>query len=111
MLYKHFSDQLIKSFNCYFDGIKGSVKLMVLSVPGHCDSKSGQGEKIFFFVFGSRNLKIAVNLELIHYHAKWSFHELIHHVWRSIRLNNLIAGHTKLIKKDYNNITWQRQNS
>ena len=32
----------------------------------------------------------------MHYYAKWSIHESIHHVWLSIRLNTLIARHKTL---------------
>ena len=34
--------------------------------------------------------------KLIHEYAKWSYLELIHHVWLSIRLNNLIVIHKTL---------------
>ena len=39
--------------------------------------------------------------ELIRDYANWLIHLLIHHVWLSIRLNNLIAGHsTNWTKKE-----------
>ena len=51
------------------------------------------GKNLFLFCFWAVISWLLFILELIHDCAKWSIHGLIHHVWLSIRLNYLIAGH------------------
>ena len=52
-------------------------------------------KKISSFIFWVVISWLLFTLKLIHDHAKWSIHELIHHVWLSITLNNLIARHKR----------------
>ena len=58
-----------------------------LSVPGDHGSNV-RGNK-FPLSFLSYDLMIAVYHKIIHDYAKWSIHEIIHHVWLSMGLNNL----------------------
>ena len=69
-----------------------------LSVPGDPHSKPGGGEKIFLFLFWVV-ISWLPNLELIHDYAKWLIHQLIHCVWLSIRLTNLVAGQEQIEQK------------
>ena len=48
--------------------------------------------RIFLFHFWVMLSWIPFTLQLIHNQTKWPIHDLIHHVWFSIRLNNFIAG-------------------
>ena len=41
--------------------------------------------------------KVSTDVKIYENTAKWSIHEIIHHAWLSIRLNNLIAD-KKLIE-------------
>ena len=70
-----------------------SLVAQLLSVAGDHGSHPGGGEKNFIFRFWVVISWLLLTLKFIHDYAKWSIHELIHHVWLSIRLNNLIAGH------------------
>ena len=58
--------------------------------------------KIIYNLLTYYNDTMELTLELIHDYAKWSIHGLIHPVWLSIRLNNLIEGH---------NINWTKKNT
>ena len=64
-----------------------------LLVLGNHGSNLSVGEKIFLFRFWFVISWLLFTLELIHDYAMWSIHELIHHVWLSIRLKNLKARH------------------
>ena len=80
-----------------------SLVAQLLSVAGDHGSHPGGGEQNFIFRFWVVISWLLLTLKFIHDYAKWSIHELIHHVWLSIRLNNLIAGHkTNWTKK----FTW-----
>ena len=71
-----------------------------LSVPGDHGSNPCGGEEFFLFRFWVVISWLPFTFELIHEYAKWLIHKLVHPIWLSIRLNNLIAGHkTKRIKK------------
>ena len=54
-------------------------------------SNRGWGEKNVLSCFWFVISWLLFTLELLHDYANWSIHELIHHVWLSIRLDNLIA--------------------
>ena len=70
-----------------------SVEQWLLVAVDH-DSNSREGEKNFLFHFWVVISWLLFTLELINDYTKWFLiHEKIHHVWLSIRLNNLIAGH------------------
>ena len=47
---------------------------------------------------------LLLTFQLIHYYSKWLIHELIQHVWLSIRLNNVIA------RKKTNWTNWTKNN-
>ena len=62
---------------------------------------SDAGKKHFLFCFWVVISRLPFTLELIHDDAKWSIRELIHDVWLSIRLKNLIPGHKTLIEQKW----------
>ena len=71
-----------------------------LLVAGDHGSNPGGGKHSFFFGFWAVISWLPFTLEFIHDNAKWFIHELIHCVWLSIRLNDLIAEQkTKWAKK------------
>ena len=55
--------------------------------------KSRWGRKVLIKCFKVASSLLTFTFEVIHNYAKWLIHELIHCVWLSIRLNNLIAGY------------------
>ena len=55
-------------------------------------SNPGGGEKKLYFVFDLPSQDWSLPSKSIKDYRKWSIHKLIHHVWLSLRLNNLIAG-------------------
>ena len=66
-----------------------------LSVPEEHGWYPDIREKLLLFHFWIVISWLPLTLELIHDYAKLSIHEIIHHVWLSVRLNNLIARSEK----------------
>ena len=73
----------------------------MLLVSGDCDTNPRGGENFSLFVFWVAISWLPFTFDLIHEYAKWSFHELIQHVWFKKSLTDLIARHqtnwTKII--------------